>query len=115
MVASRAKTITVANPRATKAFVAVIVVAGGSALASSLYQLVVKPVPHEWMILAALTLLSFVFAIKVPGIPAKISVSETFVFTSVLFFGTAAATVTVALDAMIMSACRFGWPLSFFL
>ena len=58
------------------------------------------------MLLAALTLLSFFFTVKVPGIPAKISVSETFVFTSVLLFGTAAATVTVALDALIMSGWR---------
>jgi putative nucleotidyltransferase with HDIG domain len=58
------------------------------------------------MVLAALTLFSFVFTIKVPGIPAKISVSETFVFTSVLLFGTAAATATVALDALIMSGWR---------
>ena len=56
--------------------------------------------------LAALTLFSFVFTIKVPGLPARISVSETFVFTCVLLFGTAAATVTVALDALIMSAWK---------
>ena len=58
------------------------------------------------MLLAALTLLSFFLTVKLPGIPAKISVSETFVFTSVLLFGTAAATVTVALDALIMSGWR---------
>ena len=57
------------------------------------------------MFLAALTLLSFFLAVQVPGIPVKISVSETFVFASVLLFGTAAATVTVAIDALIMS----GW------
>jgi putative nucleotidyltransferase with HDIG domain len=58
------------------------------------------------MILAALTLFSFMFTIKVPGVPASISVSETFVFASVLLFGTAAATVTVALNALIMSSWR---------
>jgi putative nucleotidyltransferase with HDIG domain len=85
-------------------FVSGIVLAGGGVLASSLYELYERPIPNEWMLLAGLTLLSFFLAIKVPGIPAKISVSETFVFATVLLFGTAAATVTVALDALIMSA-----------
>ena len=72
----------------------------------SLYELYRDPISNEWMLLAGLTLLSFFFTVNVPGIPAKISVSETFVFTIVLLFGTAAATVTVALDALIMSGWR---------
>ena len=36
-------------------------------------------------------------------LPAVVSVSETFVFTSVLLFGSAAGTLTVALDALIIS------------
>ncbi len=83
-----------------------IVIAGGAALSQSLYELYSNPISNDWMLLAGLTLLSFFFAVKIPGIPAKISVSETFVFTSVLLFGTAAATVTVALDALIMSGWR---------
>jgi putative nucleotidyltransferase with HDIG domain len=44
--------------------------------------------------------------------PATISVSETFVFTSVLLFGSAAGTLTVALDALVISfwAYRKGHP-----
>jgi putative nucleotidyltransferase with HDIG domain len=90
----------------TLIFVAAIVIAGSAALASSIQEIVNKPLPVGWLLLAALTLFSFVFTIKVPGLPARISVSETFVFTCVLLFGTAAATVTVALDAMIMSAWK---------
>jgi putative nucleotidyltransferase with HDIG domain len=90
----------------TTIFVSTVVIAGGAALTSSLYELFSDPIPSEWMLLAGLTLLSFFLAIKVPGIPANISVSETFVFTSVLLFGTAPATVTVALDALIMSGWR---------
>jgi putative nucleotidyltransferase with HDIG domain len=92
--------------RNTRLFVSAIVAAGGSALALSLYELYSRPISNEWMLLAAFTLLSFFFTVKLPGIPAKISVSETFVFTIVLLFGTAAATITVALDALIMSAWR---------
>src|SRR3954468_19164597 len=90
----------------TGVFVAFVVIAGGLAFANSLYNLYQNPPPSTWMALAALALLSFVFTVKVPGIPATISVSETFVFTSVLLFGTAAATVTVAFDALIMSSWR---------
>jgi len=90
----------------TTFYVSTIVVTGGATLALSLYELYSHPISNEWMLLAGLTLLSFFFTVKVPGIPAKISVSETFVFTSVLLFGTAAATVTVALDALIMSGWR---------
>ena len=60
----------------------------------------------SWFLVAALAVLSGLFTIKVPSIPATISVSETFVFTTVLIFGTPAATVTVALEALIMSSWR---------
>ena len=83
-----------------------VIVAGGTVFAYTLYELVKDPIPHEWMLLAALTLLSFFLANKVLGIPATISVSETFVFATVLLFGTHAATVTVALDGLIMSGWR---------
>jgi putative nucleotidyltransferase with HDIG domain len=95
------------NRIATRLFVGTIVAAGGTALVSSLYSLYSDPIPHEWMFLAALTLLSFFLAVKVPGVPVKISVSETFVFANVLLFGTAAATVTVALDALIISGWQY--------
>jgi putative nucleotidyltransferase with HDIG domain len=62
-----------------------------------------NPPGTEWFILAALTLFTGSFTVKVPAIAARISVSETFVFTSVLLFGPAAGTVTVALDALIIS------------
>jgi hypothetical protein len=52
---------------------------------------------------AALALLSGAFNIKVPSIPARISVSEAFVFATVLLYGPTAATMVVVLDASIMS------------
>src|SRR5687768_8024571 len=64
------------------------------------------PIPADWIVLAALTLLSGSFTIKVPKITARISVSETFVFTSVLLFGTCAGTIIVALDTLV-AALRF--------
>lgn len=85
---------------------ACVVVAGTFAILESLYRLYVSPVPYTWAVLALLTLFSGSFAIKVPSIPATISVSETFVFTAVLLFGTAPGTLIVALDGLIISLWR---------
>lgn len=57
----------------------------------------------DWLILAALTAISGSATVKLPSIPASLSVSETFVFTSVLLFGPPAGTLTVALDGLIIS------------
>jgi len=50
--------------------------------------------------LAVLTVVTGEFKIKVPGQSATVSVSEFFVFTSILLFGPAPATLTVALDGL---------------
>ncbi len=61
------------------------------------------PVDEEWFVLAGLTLLSGSFTVRVPTISARLSVSETFVFATVLLFGPAAATVIVVLDTIVIS------------
>jgi putative nucleotidyltransferase with HDIG domain len=86
-----------------KLFVGVIVVAGFAVIGHSVDALRSTPVTSQWFVLAALTLLSGSITIKLPGIDASISVSETFVFTSVLLFGTAAGTIIVTLDGLIIS------------
>jgi signal transduction histidine kinase/CheY-like chemotaxis protein len=53
--------------------------------------------------LVLLTVMSGRFAIPVPGRLATVSISEVFVFTTLLLFGPAAATLTVALDGVWMS------------
>jgi putative nucleotidyltransferase with HDIG domain len=62
-----------------------------------------QPPGSEWVLLAALTLLSGSFTVKLPGLSAKISISETFVFTSVLLFGPAGGTLIVVLDTLVIS------------
>jgi putative nucleotidyltransferase with HDIG domain len=84
-------------------FISAIVVTGFLVIAHSIQALRLTPVTSQWFVLAALTLLSGSITIKLPGIDASISVSETFVFTSVLLFGTAAGTLIVTLDGLIIS------------
>jgi diguanylate cyclase (GGDEF)-like protein/putative nucleotidyltransferase with HDIG domain len=81
------------------------VLAGAVTIIQSAYELTVRRIDWDWAILAVLTLLSGSATVRLPSLPATISVSETFVFTSVLLFGPAAGTMTVALDALVIS----GW------
>lgn len=90
-------------PARARTYVALVVVAGLAILVHALSTLIAAPLPADWLILAGLALLSGAFNIKVPSIPARISVSEAFVFATVLLYGPAAATVVVTLDAMMMS------------
>jgi putative nucleotidyltransferase with HDIG domain len=86
-----------------RSFLTVVTVAGLLTIAASLYQLYTQPPTHHWYFLAALTLLSGSATVRLLSIPATISISETFVFASVLLFGPAAGTLTVALDGLMIS------------
>src|SRR4026209_1241061 len=86
-----------------RGYVAVVVGAGPGAVVHSVAVPLWHPIPQEWFALAALTLLTGSFTIKVPSISSRISVSETFVFASVLLFGAAAGTLTVLLETLVIS------------
>jgi diguanylate cyclase (GGDEF)-like protein/putative nucleotidyltransferase with HDIG domain len=94
-------------PHVGQLYLAVVIIAGLGVVLHSLYSLYANPVGYEWFILAGLTLLSGSFTVKVPTIPARLSVSETFVFAAVLLFGPAAATMVVALDSLVISLWIF--------
>lgn len=99
-------------PVATRAYIVAIVAAGSFTIVQSFVQLFLRDLGWSWTILALLTLVSGSATVKLPSLPATVSVSETFVFTSVLLFGPAAGTLTVALDALIISfwSYRKGHP-----
>jgi len=84
--------------------VACVSLGGGAAAVHSLYALVADRTPSEWLIFAALALLTGSFTIKIPSVAARFSVSETFIFSCVLLFGPAPATVTMVLDGLVISA-----------
>jgi len=66
--------------------------------------LVERPLGLDWVVLAALTLLTGSFSIKVPSVNARVSVSEAFVFAGVLLFGQHVATIIVALDSLVLTS-----------
>jgi diguanylate cyclase (GGDEF)-like protein/putative nucleotidyltransferase with HDIG domain len=94
-----------AHERAKHIYFAIVIAAGTAVIVGSVYQLITSPIPriNQWFLLAGLTLISGSATVRLPSVPATISISEVFVFTSVLLFGTSAGTVTVALDALVMS------------
>jgi putative nucleotidyltransferase with HDIG domain len=91
------------TPTNGRLYVAIVAAAGLLVAGESLWTVAANPPGLEWFILAALTLFTGSFTVKVPAISARISVSETFIFTSVLLFGPAAGTITVVLDALVIS------------
>lgn len=82
-------------------YIVVVSAAGLLVVGHCITMLLANPIGWEWVVLAGLTLLSGSFTVRVPSFQARISVSETFVFTSVLLFGTCAGTLTVALDTLV--------------
>src|SRR5215813_8354538 len=89
------------RPKA-KIYIALIVLAGAAVIVHSVYRLASEPIGNRWVILALLTLLTGSFNVKVPSINAFISVSEAFVFASILLFGTPAGTATVVIECMVV-------------
>jgi putative nucleotidyltransferase with HDIG domain len=91
-------------PEKGRLFVGAVVISGSVVVAHSIGALWEGPFGSRWLILAALTLLSGSATVKLPSVPATISISETFVFTSVLLYGPAAGATIVALDGLIISS-----------
>lgn len=92
-----------ALPTGTQLYVAAISTLGFATVVQSIVDIAIDPKGWSWTLLALLTLVSGSATVRLPSLPATISVSETFVFTSVLLFGPAVGTIIVALDAFVIS------------
>ena len=84
-------------------FVLAVVVAGAAVLVESGIAIRHVRVDVYLVLLAGLTIASGRLAIRVPGKPVTVSVSEVFVFASVLLYGPAASTLVVAADGVWIS------------
>src|SRR5438552_10719580 len=102
----------------TQVYVLVVVILGLVAVAVSATDLIHQP--HDWLKLAALTLISGWLSVKLPSINASISISETFVFAGTLIFGRSVGTILVLLDVIVLctkslvSRRRLRWEQVFF-
>ena len=84
-------------------FTGPVIACGLAVIAAAVWELPSTPNPLGWAVLAVLALVAANFGIKIPGVSAWLSISDTFFMASVLLFGPAPATVTIALDSLIMS------------
>jgi signal transduction histidine kinase len=84
-------------------FVALVVTAGFLAVAHSVARLPYTPQPLQWITLGVLATIAGALALRVPGVPVQVSVSDTFFFTSALLFGPAPAAVAIAIDSFFIS------------
>jgi putative nucleotidyltransferase with HDIG domain len=96
------------TPRSTltdagRIYVATVCTVGIAIVVHSLFVVTQNRVGYQWFVLAGLTLLSGSFTIRIPTIPARLSVSETFVFAAAILFGPSAATIIVVLDSLVIS------------
>ena len=87
-----------------RAYVLAVVALGGALILSSAVELVLEAAAPYWVVVVALTLLSAPLSIRIPSMRATVTVTEAFVFAAALLFGPAAATLTIALDGLLVSA-----------
>lgn len=86
-----------------RVYVATVVGAGLLVLILSIRALMLNPVDSWWFLIVFLTLTTSLITVKVPSVSATLSVSEAFVFSSVLLFGWPEGTVLAALDGLAIS------------
>ncbi len=91
------------------ALVALVVTGGLAVTLHSIETLHASTFAFQWFLLLVLMLVSGTFAVKIPALNARLSISETFVFIMVLLFGTGPATVTAAIDGLAVSIARRHW------
>ena len=87
-------------------FLATVVVTGAAVIVHSILTLDSELLNGYALVLAALTIAGGRFSIPIPGRQATVSVSEVFVFASVLLFGPAVPVLTVALDGLYISVTQ---------
>jgi putative nucleotidyltransferase with HDIG domain len=90
-------------PPSLSRYIACVTGLGALVVAYSAYALPSVPHPLGWIVFGVLGIIAAWFPIKVPGVPVYLSISDTFFITSALLFGPAPATVTIALDSLVIS------------
>ena len=88
-----------------KLYRVLLVVCGVGALGLAVSQLMSQPFDARWLALAAFAVVgSWVAASRIPGVKSMVTVSDTFVFLTVLLCGPNAATLVAAVSAASESA-----------
>ena len=94
------------EPWTLTAFVGAVITLGLVVIVRSVYLLGDVANPVGWVALGSFAIVAASFALKIPGLPVYLSISDAFFITSALLFGPAPATVTIAIDSFIVSVRR---------
>lgn len=86
-----------------RSYVISVAVIGGVVLLAAVAQLIQDGIDPRWFILLGLTVFTSSITVKVPSVAATLSVSEAFVFSSVILYGWPAGTVLASLDGLVIS------------
>ena len=84
-------------------YVGTIAAGGFIVLGLSVLALPSTAYAPAWLALALVAMVASRFPLRVPGTNAWFSISDTFFITSALLFGPAPATVTMAIDSIVLS------------
>src|SRR5262252_6319826 len=90
---------------ALTSYLVVVAVAGACVLAQSLVGTWNTPQPQGWMALVALIVVAGWFRLNT-AVSATIGIDDTFLMATALLFGTAPATLAIALNGLIFSLRR---------
>src|SRR3954451_20528173 len=91
-------------PLKARLLAGVVTLAGIGVVGHSAVALVRSDLPIHWTVFALITVASGMLSLKAPAIDStRFSISEAFVFASVLLFGPDVGVVTLALDGIRIS------------
>ncbi len=86
--------------RAFLPYLCTVVALGFLVITHSIRELLGGGISYYWLLLAFLTVITSLVAIKVPGVDSKISIEDVFFFTNLILFGPAPGTITAALQGL---------------
>ena len=86
--------------------VGAVIAFGFGAIALALYSMIVTPPPLNTLVFAGLGLVAGACAVKIPGVNALVSASDTFFITSAMLFGPSPAMVAIAFDSAALTYRR---------
>src|SRR3990172_11936152 len=89
--------------RFAKQYMWSIVVLGSGITLLSIYQLPLRRLDFGFILLVAMVVISSQIAVRIPRVSGRITVSDTFVFLTMLLYGGAAAVLMSALEGVCRS------------
>jgi putative nucleotidyltransferase with HDIG domain len=89
--------------KSLRRWIQLVATVGVLVIVQSLVSLQTTPHRYEWLIFAALAVLTGSFSMKIGSVTASVTIADTFFITTALLFGPAPATLAIALGSFVAS------------